>query len=428
MNLNVHEINEAVRLIHIRTDKFKKARLTVTFTVNADKDETPKTSMLMPVAFLGTEKYADFREICCRAEELYAADLSDFNIMRGGYQITGLAASILNDEYISAEDREKNFSILDGCFELLSEIIRRPLFRENDTETERSNRINRIKARQNDAFGYAKYRFLKTMLEDEPGGFTLSGEIEQVEKYGSEILKQHHKRILETAPLEVFYCGTASAERVSELIRKYFSGVGGTYLKDSQSPVKNVKATKSVTEEGEYNQGNLFVGFRTGTVLSDKEYYATELMDQIYGDGSQSKLFLNAREKKSLCYFCASSYDEVRGIVVVGCGIDNANADAAKNEILFQLDEIRKGNITDEEIRFAKETIESDCRAAEDHPTDYEEFERIRKLFGGPQNIEEYRNGIMAVSREDIIAAARKMTLDTVYFLKGTLGGESDCE
>ena len=92
------------------------------------------------------------------------------------------------------------------------------------------------------------------------------------------------------------------------------------------------------------------------TVLSDKEYYATELMDQIYGDGSQSKLFLNAREKKSLCYFCASSYDEVNGVIVVGCGIDNADVDAAKNEILFQLEELRNGNITDEEIRFAKES------------------------------------------------------------------------
>ena len=145
MNLKVYEINDSVRLVHIRTDKFKKARLTVTFTVKADKEDTPKTSMLMPVSFLGTEKYNDFRSVCCRAEELYAADISDFNIMRGGYQITGLAASILNDGYISVEDREKGFSILEGCFDLISEILKSPLFRESDTETEKANRINRIK-------------------------------------------------------------------------------------------------------------------------------------------------------------------------------------------------------------------------------------------------------------------------------------------
>ncbi len=428
MNLKVYEINDAVRLVHICTDKFKKARLTVTFTVNADKEDSPKTSMLMPVAFLGTEKYADFREICCRAEELYAADISDFNIMRGGYQITGLAASILNDEYISSDDRERGFSILDGCFELLSEILKKPLFRESDTETEKINRINRIKARQNDAFGYAKYRFLKAMLENEPGGFTLSGETEQVEKYDAEILKKHHKHILENAPLEIFYCGTSSAERVLELIRKYFSGIGGSKLVCSDESKKKAEITKNITEEGEYRQGNLFVGFRTGVVLSDKDYYATELMNQIYGDGSQSKLFLNAREKKSLCYFCASSYDEVKGIIVVGCGIDNGDFEEAKNEILYQLEEMKRGNITDDELNFAKETIESDCRAAKDHSTDYEEFERMRHLFGGPSTIEEYRQGIMSVSREDIIAAAKKMTLDTVYFLKGTLGGEADDE
>ena len=428
MNLKVYEINDAVRLIHIRTEKFKKARLTVTFTVNADKNETPKTSMLMPVAFLGTEKYQDFRAVCCRAEELYAADISEFNTVRGGYQITGLAASVLNDEYVSADDREKGFSILSGCFELVSEIIKNPLFRESDTETEKINRINRIKARQNDAFGYAKYRFFTAMLENEAGGFTLSGEEEQVESYNAQMLRNHHSKILKTAPLEIFYCGTARAEYVTELIGKYFTGVGGNLLGASDDPKRSAEKAKSIIEEGEYRQGNLFVGFRTGTLLSDKEYYATELMNQIYGDGSQSKLFLNAREKKSLCYFCASSYDEVKGIVVVGCGIDNDNLEEAKNEIFYQLEEIKHGNITDEEIRFAKETIESDCRAAEDHSTDYEEFERMSNLFGGPDTIEEYRQGIMAVEREDIVEAARKMTLDTVYFLKGTLGGESDCE
>ena len=121
---------------------------------------------------------------------------------------------------------------------------------------------------------------------------------------------------------------------------------------------------------------------------------------------------------------CASSYDEQKGTLVVGCGIDNSAYEEALSEILLQLEEIKNGNITDEEINAAKEALESDCREAEDHPIDYENFGRVGRLFGGPSNIEEYRRGIVSVTLEDISAAARKLTLDTVYFLKGELCGE----
>ena len=90
-------------------------------------------------------------------------------------------------------------------------------------------------------------------------------------------------------------------------------------------------------------------------------------------------------------------------------------------EHAIQLDEIKRGNISDAELEAARESIENDCRAAEDHPSDYEDFARIERLFGGPRTIEEYRRGVLSVTREQIAQAASRLTLDTVYFLKGTL-------
>ena len=424
LDYKVYKINDSVTLAHIKTEKFKKARLTVTFSTVADKEDSPKTSMLMPVSFLGTEKYPDFRSVCCRAEELYAADLSEMNTLCGCYQITGLCASMLNEEYITEADKENGFSVLEGVFEILSDIIKNPLMREKDTETEKANRINRIRSRQNEAFGYAKYRFLRAMLGDAPGGFPIGGEVSQVETYNSKILVEHHKKILESAPFEFFYCGTADAERIIELIEKYFGNIGGSREPVDYDPLLVAGEAKKLEESGEYRQGNLLVGFRTATRLADKEYYATEVMNQIYGESPSSKLFMNVREKKSLCYFCGSHYDEEKGILVVGCGIDNSAYSEALSEILSQLEELKNGNITDDDILVAKESLESDCREAEDNPVDYENFGRVERLFGGPADIEEYRRGIMSVSREDIIAAAGRLTLDTVYFLKGDLEGE----
>ena len=78
------------------------------------------------------------------------------------------------------------------------------------------------------------------------------------------------------------------------------------------------------------------------------------------------------------------------------------------------------------EVFSAKKTIISDCRAAEDHPGDYEAFEKTYRLFGGPKSIEAYRDGIVNVTKEDICAAASKLTLDTVYFLEGNLADDGE--
>lgn len=428
MDCRSYKINDSLRLTHICTDRFKKARVSVSVTFTADKELSPLNSMMLPVAFLGTEKYKNFRTVCKRAEELYAADINDFNIMRGELQTVGLTALILNDAYETAEDKEIGFSVLDGTFELLSELVEKPLFRDTDVETEKLNRINRIKSRRNDAFGWAKYRFTKLMFDGEPCGYPLGGELEQVEAITADMVKKRHSEILRDSEIEIFYCGNADMKKIISLTEKYFGGISSNAVPLVRiEPIRRANRVRQFNEDGEYRQGNLLVGFRTGVVLSDPEFYALELLNQIFGDGPMSKLFLNVREKKSLCYFCASSYDEERGVIIVGCGIDNGDRDIVIDEILTQLEEIANGNITDAEMSAAVKAIESDCRAAEDHPGDYEDFYRTEKQFGGPRTIEEYLRGIKKVTKDEMINAAKNITLDTVYFLRGTLaGGDGD--
>ena len=422
MNCKRYEIGNGLSLVHIKTDRFKSARLTLSLTMPLDRDKTPVRSMMMSTGFLGTQKYPDFRSICSRSEELYAADISDFNIMREDLQICGLTATMLGEDYMTEEDRGNGFSILSGVFELFSEIVLHPLYRESDVETEKINRTNRIKARKNNAFGYAKLRFNKIMFEGEPSEQTLGGELCQIERVCREDLVERREELCREARGEFFYCGTEDAERIVSLIKESFgSCFGKANAAEKQTVKRCASSVKEVEESGEYRQGNLLMGFRTGVVLNDPEFYAVELMNHVFGDGTSSKLFANVREKRSLCYFCASSYDEERGVIVVGAGIDNDDRDAAVEEILFQLDEIKRGNISDAELEAARESIENDCRAAEDHPSDYEDFARIERLFGGPRTIEEYRRGVLSVTREQIAQAASRLTLDTVYFLKGTL-------
>ncbi len=422
MELNTYKIRESVLLDHIRTDRFKKARLTITFVLPADNESYAKAALFLPTAMRATEKYRDFAALCRRCDELYAADISDMNSLRSGVCLVGLRAAMLGNEYINEDDRSEGFDVLGGVMEAMSQILLHPLLREDDLETEKLNFINRINAQVNDPFTFSLRRLREIVMKDMPGVITSDTAKEQAKKTDCQMLREFSESVLEKARLEFFYCGEESAERVKDLIEKHFSELlceksERAFSGLPERPAQNAE----VNESGAYGQSHLLMGFRSGTVLDDKEFYAAELMNEIYGEGSISKLFLNVREKRSLCYFCGSGYDETNGIITVGCGINSEDRAEAQAEILCQLDEIRNGNISDAELEAAKQSIFSDCREAEDHPEDYEEFSRMARLFGGPLTIDEYRDGIAGVTKEQIADAARKTQLDAVYFLRGEL-------
>lgn len=434
MNYRTYQISDAVRLSHIRTDRFKSARLSVTLTAPTDRSLSPINSMLIPAAFRGTAKYRSFKDFCIRSEDLYAATLSDMSGRSGDCQTVGVRAQLLNDEYVSVADRAGGLSLLDGTVEMMSEIFFAPLYREKDVENDKTNRINYIRSRKNYAYAFAKHRFASIMFDGDPYGMSLSGEEELIRGLTPELFQKRRRELIASAPVDVFYCGSAEVGSVIQVLERHLvPGFSGKHpVCGSPVPVNIVRRAKdprTVEEEGLYNQSYLLLGFRTDSVLDDETYYATELMNVIFGDGSRSKLFLNVREKLSLCYFCASSYDCVKGVITVGCGIDRENYGNARDEIMRQLDEIRRGNISDDELTCAKRSIEDDCRSAEDHPEDYELFGIEARAFGGPRSIEEYRQKIMEVSRDGIVDAARRLTLDTSYFLAGTLkGGDLDLD
>ena len=430
MDYRTYRINDSITLAHIRTDRFKNARLSVTLTVPADEELSPLNSMIIPAAFRGTRRYGSFRDFCRRSEELYAAAISDLNGRSGDCQTVGLRASMLNDGFVSSEDSAAGFSILNGVAEMMGELFFSPLYRSCDLETDKKNRIDGIRARKNNSYSFAKYRFSKLMFGKDPYGIPLNGEENQISRITSDDLWRRREEIIATAPVDVFYCGTASVDEVANVIEKHLCGFKGKSVESLPvAVIKRADKPRIFEEEGLYKQSYLLMGFRTGTVISDREYYAAELMNIILGDSSTSKLFMNLREKKSLCYFCGSSFDEIKGVMAVGCGIDGENYENAREEILLQLDEIKKGNITDAELEMAKHSVGNDCQSAEDHPEDYELFGSEARYFGGPRTIDEYRRGIMKVTKEEISEAAKRVTLDTSYLLRGTLkGGEDDFE
>ena len=143
------------------------------------------------------------------------------------------------------------------------------------------------------------------------------------------------------------------------------------------------------------------------------------MFNEIFGGGSVAKLFMNVREKKSLCYYCYSSLHSATGTIKVGCGIDPDKKDEALAEIAAQLDAMKAGDFTDKEIETARKTLISGFTQIADSPASIEAFEFRRLLAGVVESVDSCRDAIMSVSAADIVNAAQKVVLDTVYFLNG---------
>ena len=237
-----------------------------------------------------------------------------------------------------------------------------------------------------------------------------------------EELRECHRDWLGQGEMIFFYVGPESPSRVAEILRRRFDAYAPTVVVEPPptSVIRRATSVKEVTEDMPFSQGMLHLGFRTAVTVRDPNYYAMTVANEIYGASPVSKLFMEVRENKSLCYSVGSSYDLYKGIMKVSCGIDPATKEIAQEEILRQWDKMRRGEITDEELEAAKHSLDNSYRTIEDNPHAFEGFYYGRLLEHVDMTVADCRSRFAAVTREQIAEAAADVTLDTVYFLNGT--------
>jgi predicted Zn-dependent peptidase len=235
-------------------------------------------------------------------------------------------------------------------------------------------------------------------------------------------LYRHYEELLRMATVHIFYIGTSSLERVANSLSHAFAD----YPVGSHLPVMPLcPATPlpfwSQTERMPVSQGKLVMGFRSGlSITATPDYHRGLLLNEIFGGSAASKLFLNVREKMSLCYYCSSSYSIYTGDMMVSSGIEVKNRQRVEEAILAQFEDIRKGHITKVEFEAAKRSLENCYRQIYDNPLDLSSFYGSRSFLGLSETVEECREAIAKVSLQDIVALSQHVVCDTAFFIEGT--------
>ncbi len=408
----------------IQTDKFKTETLSVSIVMPTDKKVSPTSLLALSILKRGSERYKTLGELNLRLDELYATAISMKGQRLGNANILGFSADMLCEEYTDGKT-----DILGGVLDVLTQMLYHPLtdgngnFLSSYIESEKNNQCDSIKAQINNPRAYASKRCREIMFEGDPYGISLLGTVETVSRITEAELSAAYRSLLSDYRYDFFYIGPRTIEEVARRIEEAFpcESHREQICEVVQSvPKKRADKVRRVTEEMPLAQGKLVIGFTTETNIKSEDFFAMKVLNEIYGASPVSKLFMNVRERLSLCYYCSSYYDNFKGALFVSCGVSPENREKAEREILKQLSEIVKGNVSDEEFEAAKRSLYNNYRSLSDSPSHLEGYYFCRNEFGVDCSIDQCMERIRAVKLSDVIRVAANVCPDTVYFLNGS--------
>ncbi|MEQ2455073.1 EF-P 5-aminopentanol modification-associated protein YfmF [Flavonifractor hominis] len=422
IEVSIIELLPGVRLTAVQTKKFKSSVLGAQFLLPLSEETAALNALVPMVLRRGTRKHPDMQSISAVLDELYGGSLEPTVRKKGETQCVGFVGSFLDDAYTL-----KGESILEPAAELLGELLLQPytqsgVFCPDYTRQEQANLIDRIRAQVNDKRQYAQMRVVAEMCAGEPFG---------VDKLGSEAaaaaitpaeLWARYQSMLGTAPIEFYYCGSAELERVRTAVEAIARALprSGERVAPARPAKRAAPEQPRLVEEAlDVTQGKLSMGFRTGVDAWDADYPAMMLVNAIYGGTTTSKLFLNVREKLSLCYYASSGLMKYKDVMLVSSGVEFGKVGQAKEEILAQLRNCQQGQFSDEELEWARRSVVSALRTALDAQSRLEDYWLGQAAAGLTEAPDELAGRVEQVTREQVQAAAGKLKLDTVYFLKG---------
>lgn len=414
------ELAEGVFLTYVPAAKFKTGVLGAQLITPLEESTVAAGALLPAVLRRGTTAHRDMRSIAAELDRLYGASIAYTVRKKGENQCLGFVGSFLDERYVPGGER-----LLEPMADLLGELLLDPLtrngrFLSDYVESEKENLIDAIESILNDKRNYADARLLQEMCRGERYGIDRLGTVTGVERLTNQTLYRYYSELLATARIELFYCGSADFARVEGALDRALAALPRERVAEPAvaERVGAPETVREITETMDVTQAKLAMGYRAAS----EDTPALLLANLIFGGYSNSKLFLNVREKLSLCYYASSGYHRSKGIITVSSGIEAQNYEVARREIAAQLEAVQNGDFEPWELEGARSCMLSSLRSREDSAGRLEECYLGQAATGLWEDTDALLAQLEAVTPERVAEAARSIRLDTVYFLTGKEG------
>ena len=421
MNRDIKIVKEGIKIHVLNTDKFKTNLCAVFLTTKLDRENVTKNALLPMILRRGSQNMKSQEEISKRMEELYGASFDCGIDKTGDNQVLKFYIESINDNFLP----NHNENILGVTLDRLLDIVFNPYiendgFKKEYLEQEKNNLMQRIEGKKDNKARYAQERCIEEMFKDKPYGLYKFGYIEDLERINEKNLYNYYKELINYCKIDIFVSGNIGND-IYERINK------NTNIEkiDKRIPIYEIpklinekqEKEKVVKESLDVNQGKLVVGLNVN-INNENEKYVSLLYNSILGGSANSKLFQNVREKANLAYVASSSYYRFKNIILVNSGIEISNYDKTLKLIKKQIDDMKKGDFTEEEIENGKKGIIAAIKTIDDEQDTNITYYFGQELSNTNVSESEYIKKIENIQKKDIINIANKVEINTIYFLK----------
>ncbi len=411
----IYNVNDGIDIINIPCDKSKTNMISISFALPLSYETASLNSLLIMLLSRRSKQYDSIEKINRKLANMYGAELHALSAKIGENQVLKISITALDDRF--ALD---NKNISSECVKLLLSLVLEPCvennaFIEDDVDREKNLLIEKIKNRENEKNLYAIDKTVEIMFEGEPYAVNPLGSYKKIRAINSKELFCAYQNVLSSAKILISSVGNVCIENVVELIKNGFAGVNRNYKPVDDSTIVKHKAKQQVKyadEKSDITQCKLIMGFDVSGSSCDTNAFA--VFNDIFGGGVYSKLFMNVREKMSLCYYCSSKYDKRKGFIYVSCGCEDKDSDKVVKEVMNQIAILNSGDF-DSEFDSSKISFKNLYSSVSDTVEGLESWYSSQITDDCITTPEDKCKEIMQVTKEQIAECSKKMKLDTVF-------------
>ena len=422
MEYKENELKQGIKLHTINTDKFKTNLIAVFLTTKLERESVTKNALISAILRRGTKSMPSQEEISKQMEAMYGASFDCGLDKTGDNQVLKFYIEVINDNYLPQQGED----MLKTGIEKLIEIVFNPYvenesFKPEYVEQEKNNIRQRIEGKIDNKARYAIDRCVEEMYPNEPFGLYRFGYVEDLENIDGKSLYEHYKKLVQSCKIDIFVSGNLNEEtksmveeneNVKKLEERELQYVIPKIVKKEIKEKENV-----VTEKMEVTQGKLILGLDVD-IDQEEMKYDTLIYNSILGGSANSKMFQNVREKAHLAYVASSSYLRHKNNIFVNCGIEIGNYEKALELIKKQIEDMKKGDFTEEDIENSKKGIIATIKTIDDEQDTEITYYFGQEIAQTKISLEEYKEKIEKIQKKDIVNIANKVSINTIYFLR----------
>lgn len=415
------EIKKGIKLHTIKTEKFKTNLIAIMLTTKLNRENVTKNALIPAVLRRGTKNLTTQEEINKKLEEMYGASLDCGLDKTGDNQVLKFYIETVNDEFLPQEAENMLKTSLEKIFEFVfNPYLENGCFKKEYVEQEKENIKQIIDGKIDNKARYSLDRCIEEMYKDKTYGLYKYGYVEDMKNINEKNLYEYYQQLINECKIDIFVSGIIDEE--TENIIKNNENI--IKLKDREPQynepkiiAKRTEKENDVQESMDVTQGKLIIGMDLD-IDDDNLRFDVMIYNSIFGGSANSKLFQNVREKASLAYTASSSYYRFKNNIFINCGIEIKNYEKALEIIKQQIEDMKKGDFTDEEVENAKKGIIASIKTIDDEQDTEITYFFSQELSKSKCNIEQYMQRISEVTKDKVVDVANKVSINTVYFLK----------